>query len=291
MARNAEKAQTMLARFMRYKDYERSGGPATRRPHLAEECDNLTEANKWRGQIIREIKRGVAEIQNASLGEHKIRDLNDKINRLFREKQHWERRIRDLGGANYMSSGKKLTTDDEVLMGHNGIRYFGAARYLPGVKEFLQVQAKEKEGEKKRVSRGELYNRINPDYFGFGDDDDGLLVPLESIAEDRLRTNRIKRWRQKHGVASPEKKTEDGKEVKSADMPNIANTTRNVKAKKSWKSYVNIPTEEEIEQILVEKRKSMLLEKYTTDNADSRRLATQDNANSRLSKRQKTDIT
>jgi len=290
MARNAEKEQTMLARFMRYKDYERSGGPATRRPHLAEECDNLTEANKWRGQIIREIKRGVSEIQNASLGEHKIRDLNDKINRLFREKQHWERRIRDLGGANYMSSGKKLTTDDEVLMGHNGIRYFGAARYLPGVKEFLQVQAKDKEGEKKRVTRGELYNRINPDYFGFGDDDDGLLVPLEKIAEDRLRTNRIKRWRQKHGITTPEKPKEEGEEAKSTDLI-VANATKNVRAQKSWKSYVNIPTEEEIEQILVEKRKSMLLEKYTTDNPDSRRLATQDNANLRLSKRPKTDLT
>jgi len=282
MARNAEKAQTMLARFMRYKDYERSGGPATRRPHLAEECDNLTEANKWRAQIIREIKRGVAEIQNASLGEHKIRDLNDKINRLFREKKHWERRIRDLGGANYMTNDKKLTTDDEVLLGHNGIRYFGAARYLPGVKEFLQVQAKEKEGEKKRVTRGELYNRINPDYFGFGDDDDGLLVPLEKIAEERLRTNRIKRWRQKHGVV---KAKVEGEDIQP-DLPSVSKM--NVKAQKSWKSYVNIPTEEEIEQILIQKRKSMLLEKYTTDNPDSRRLATQDKANVLLSERQKT---
>jgi len=282
MARNAEKAQTMLARFMRYKDYERSGGPATRRPHLAEECDNLTEANKWRAQIIREIKRGVAEIQNASLGEHKIRDLNDKINRLFREKKHWERRIRDLGGANYMTNDKKLTTDDEVLLGHNGIRYFGAARYLPGVKEFLQVQAKEKEGEKKRVTRGELYNRINPDYFGFGDDDDGLLVPLEKIAEERLRTNRIKRWRQKHGVVTAKV---EGENIKP-ELPSVSK--KNVKAQKSWKSYVNIPTEEEIEQILIQKRKSMLLEKYTTDNPDSRRLATQDKANLLLSERQKT---
>lgn len=36
-----------------------------------------------------------------SLEEHKIRDLNDKINKLFREKWHWNRRVRELGGPDY----------------------------------------------------------------------------------------------------------------------------------------------------------------------------------------------
>ena len=36
-----------------------------------------------------------------SLGEHKIRDLNDEINKLLRTKAHWERRILELGGPNY----------------------------------------------------------------------------------------------------------------------------------------------------------------------------------------------
>ena len=37
-----------------------------------------------------------------SLGEHKIRDLNDFINKLLREKKHWERQIKFLGGVDYM---------------------------------------------------------------------------------------------------------------------------------------------------------------------------------------------
>ena len=41
------------------------------------------------------------EIQNAALGEHKLRDLNDEINKLIREKGHWERRILELGGPDY----------------------------------------------------------------------------------------------------------------------------------------------------------------------------------------------
>lgn len=36
-----------------------------------------------------------------SLGEQRIRDLNDEINKLLREKAQWERRIIELGGPNY----------------------------------------------------------------------------------------------------------------------------------------------------------------------------------------------
>jgi len=37
----------------------------------------------------------------AALGDYQIRDLNDEINKLLREKGAWEYRIRELGGPNY----------------------------------------------------------------------------------------------------------------------------------------------------------------------------------------------
>lgn len=37
----------------------------------------------------------------AGLGEFRIRDLNDEINKLLREKRHWEDRILELGGSDY----------------------------------------------------------------------------------------------------------------------------------------------------------------------------------------------
>lgn len=37
----------------------------------------------------------------AGLGEFRIRDLNDEINKLLREKGHWEFRIKELGGPDY----------------------------------------------------------------------------------------------------------------------------------------------------------------------------------------------
>ncbi|KAK4416780.1 Pre-splicing factor ISY1 [Sesamum alatum] len=111
MARNEEKAQSMLNRFISMKAEEKKK-PKERRPYLASECRDLAEADKWRQQIMREIGRKVAEIQNEGLGEHRLRDLNDEINKLIREKTHWERRIVELGGPNYTKHSAKMTDLD-----------------------------------------------------------------------------------------------------------------------------------------------------------------------------------
>jgi len=36
-----------------------------------------------------------------SLTDYEVQDLNDEINKLKREKRHWENQIISLGGANY----------------------------------------------------------------------------------------------------------------------------------------------------------------------------------------------
>ena len=51
--------------------------------------------------MIRDLVKKVSDIQNASLGEHRIRDLNDEINNLLKEKSKWEDRTRELGGPDY----------------------------------------------------------------------------------------------------------------------------------------------------------------------------------------------
>jgi len=111
MARNQEKAQSMLNRYLAGRQ-EDVRGPKQRRPYLASECHDLNEADKWRHQILREIGRKVLDIQNAGLGEHRIRDLNDEINKLMREKSHWEKRILELGGPDYARTAPKITDSD-----------------------------------------------------------------------------------------------------------------------------------------------------------------------------------
>jgi pre-mRNA-splicing factor ISY1 len=89
MARNEEKAMAMLNRWVKMK---RSLNTKDRgkRPKNTDECNNLQDADMWRNQIIRELVKKVSDIQNASLGEHRIRDLNDEINSLLKEKAKWE---------------------------------------------------------------------------------------------------------------------------------------------------------------------------------------------------------
>lgn len=158
-----------------------------RRPYLAELCNDLHEAEKWRREIIGEISNLVMLIQNASLGEHKIRDMNDHINKLLREKRHWERRIIDLGGTNYLKT-PATKFDGQEIPGSGNYKYFGAARDLPGVRELFTKPEKEAQ----RKTRAELLKHVDCDYFGYRDEDDGLIIPLEALAEEKIRCQIIK---------------------------------------------------------------------------------------------------
>src|ERR1700712_263979 len=72
----------------------------------------------------------------ASLSDYQIRDLNDEINKLMREKHMWEVQLRNLGGPNYMRFGPKMYDEDgREVPGSRGYKYFGRAKELPGVKE------------------------------------------------------------------------------------------------------------------------------------------------------------
>lgn len=183
MARNSEKALSTLSRWRQAQAEKGEDGlkrRPKRRPYLAELCGDLGEAEKWRREIINEISNDVLLIQNVGLGEHKIRDMNDHINKLLREKRHWERRIIELGGRNYMTTVK---LEEEEAPGTRNYKYFGAARDLPGVKELFTKPEK----EPPRKSKAELLKYVDCDYFGYRDEDDGVILPLEAEAESRIR--------------------------------------------------------------------------------------------------------
>jgi len=149
MARNEEKAQSMLYRFREAQAAELGlGTRSDRRPRMASACKSLRECERWRGEILREISRKVSKIQDAGLTDYEVRDLNDEINKLLREKRHWENQIIALGGANYRRNVAMLDDDGREVPGTKGYKYFGRAKELPGVKELF-------ESRKKRGRRGE----------------------------------------------------------------------------------------------------------------------------------------
>ena len=133
--RNEGKAQTMLNRWISIETQMISQSMG-KRPKDINSINNVQVCNIWRNQVIKEIAKKVGEIQNASLGEALIRDLNDEINRLFEEKANWEAKIKKLGGADYKKyEPKTLDAEGYEVPNAGGYRYFGAAKNLPGVAE------------------------------------------------------------------------------------------------------------------------------------------------------------
>jgi pre-mRNA-splicing factor ISY1 len=62
-------------------------------------------------------------------------------------------------------------------------RYFGAAKQLPGVKELFEKEAP----KPVKRSRKDMYSGIDHDYYGFRDEEDGLLLKVEAAAEKKMR--------------------------------------------------------------------------------------------------------
>ncbi|WVW84784.1 hypothetical protein I302_106819 [Kwoniella bestiolae CBS 10118] len=183
MARNQEKAQSMLYRFREQQAIEMGMGnriKGDRRPRMASSVSSLRECERWRGDIMRDINRKVGKIQDVSLSNYEIRDLNDEINSLFREKRHWENQIVNLGGANY-KRGNVAMTDDQgrEVPGTRGYKYFGRAKELPGVKELFERGATQATEESARNASFQMFRHQGPAYYGDEDELDPKLVEEE----------------------------------------------------------------------------------------------------------------
>ncbi|KAK9500267.1 hypothetical protein O3M35_001557 [Rhynocoris fuscipes] len=270
MARNAEKAMTTLARW-RAAQLGEGDTQKQRRPFLASECTDLPQAEKWRLQIIREIARKVSQIQNAGLGEFRIRDLNDEINKLLREKSHWEVQIKELGGPDYSKSGPKmLDHDGKEVPGNRGYKYFGAARQLPGVRELFE-QAPPPPPHK---TRGEMMREVDASYYGYMDDEDGLLIPLEEEQEKLAIAKAVAQWTIKKEKSLNNEQIEEEEEdqpeediykVSAGEESEDSDTEITAKTLASFKAHVPVPTQKEVEEAILERKKQELLARFAPE--------------------------
>eukprot|EP00957_Ditylum_brightwellii_P071790 5456916-Ditylum_brightwellii.AAC.1 len=63
------------------------------------------------------------------MGEHAIRDLNDSINKLLREKYHWNKRIKALGGVDYNEMERReRIREGDMQDGGSGLKGSGGYR-------------------------------------------------------------------------------------------------------------------------------------------------------------------
>uniref|UniRef100_W5N9D3 Pre-mRNA-splicing factor ISY1 homolog n=1 Tax=Lepisosteus oculatus TaxID=7918 RepID=W5N9D3_LEPOC len=304
MARNAEKAMTALARFRQAQMEETASSLQERRPFLASECNELPKAEKWRRQIISEISKKVAQIQNAGLGEFKIRDLNDEINKLLREKGHWEVRIKELGGPDYGLQNpsqigsqrildkkchlkekrcsvsavdssrvgpKMLDHEGKEVPGNRGYKYFGAAKDLPGVRELFEKEPV----PPPRKTRAELMKDVDAEYYGYRDEDDGVLVPLEQEYEKQVITEAAEKWKAERearlaGGGAGEKEEEEEEYIYAVQDEEhsdeeMGEQLEGEEGSQTFIAHVPVPSQKEIEEALVRRKKMELLQKYASE--------------------------
>ena len=273
MARASEKAMALLNRFVAAKrDVDNpKAAQQQRRPHLASLVTELPEAEKWRRHTLRDIGRLLAAIQNAAMGEHALRDTNDAINKLIREKRHWERQIAALGGPDYdaEAGGRVKDADGRYAIGATGkgraaggggqeYYYFGAAKDLPGVRELYE----RKGAEERKRGRGELARLVDCQYYGMRDDEDGLLHRLERKAEKRQRRELERQWEQRQQEAGA-----SGGEVASGSGSSSSKQSGGADGADSGFEeqlgmHVELPSKEQLEAAILARKKQELLSKY-----------------------------
>lgn len=133
-----------------------------------------------------------------SLSEFQVRDMNDQINRLMRERRAWEHRITELGGPNYRVIPPKAMqsmNNDPIMGAHGGYRYYGRAKDLPGVKELFgdpgtfacfRMHALDDASGK---NAKETFKYMDSHYYGYHDEDIDRerLLAYEAEVEKRRK--------------------------------------------------------------------------------------------------------
>ncbi|MQM09247.1 hypothetical protein Taro_042114 [Colocasia esculenta] len=154
-----------------------------------------------------------------------------------------------------------------------GYRYFGAAKKLPGVRELFEKPPE----TRKRRTRYDIYKRIDASYYGFRDDEDGILEKLGSPAQEEMRAQALAEWQRMDAI-----RKEARKGVKSGELVTVGRVMgeilyegeeeerrkereRDEKSKEEFVVHVPLPDEKEIERMVLEKKKMELLSKYTSD--------------------------
>lgn len=212
----------------------------TRRPKLITEVESIPACEKWRGQVLKEISRKMSRIQEPVLSDYQIRDLNDEINKLMREKHMWEVQIRNMGGPNYMRGAGKIYDEQgrEIPGGGKGYKYFGRAKELPGVKELFEAARTKGRDEKPLEERNDMRRNVDAAYYGYAPDEEtGKMLVYEAEKE---------RQAVEHLTRNGGKEPPVGWEALPGDAGDGV----------TW----DLPTLEEVQEELIDRRRRKLLE-------------------------------
>ena len=136
----------------------------------------------------------------------------------------------------------------EVPGGGKGYRYFGRARELPGVKELFERQQRPEDDNgaaKGREKRSELRQRVDANYYGYNlDEEDGTLLAYEAAKEKEA-------WDKFMLLGDDLSEKQSKMQREWVELPGDAGDGLR------WR----VPTLEEVNDELVERRRRKILEK------------------------------
>lgn len=120
---------------------------------------------------------------------------------------------------------------------------------MPGVRELFEQEP----AQIPKKSRGDLMREIDASYYGYLDDDDGILVPLEEkVSKDAMKQT-IEEWKEK--LKKGELNDVDDDLAFETEVNDELLAPRYV-------SHVEVPTQKDIEEALLRKKKRELMDKY-----------------------------
>lgn len=211
-------------------------------------CTSVPIAEQNRRDLLKEVHRKIGRIQDKELEMTVVRTLNDEINENIERIRVWDERIRELGGLSRrsqrrieefesaaISAGEKDSQSTDQLLQFEGKSFFGRARELPEVQDFLkhrqELDKDSAELTKMRKQRTEMYAQVDHFYYGILSSEQAELLEAE---EDTFLP----------------KPLEPETDVDGVDLLAL-------------QEGLGVPSQEQVQEYLVERRKAELLKKYT----------------------------
>lgn len=166
----------------------------------------------------------------------------------------------------FVRSSHKFETTAKEAPGNRGYKYFGAAKDLPGVRELFNQEPP----ALPKKTRAELMRSIDADYYGYRDEDDGVILKEEAKIqrEELLKLT-------KADSDSNAQTIQQRIEQLCSNEANKIESNLDFSGPKNFISHVpSIPSQEEIHEELIRRKKQELLEKYvSTDVIESEKTA------------------
>ncbi|KAG7820414.1 hypothetical protein KL928_001851 [Ogataea angusta] len=218
--------------------YGRQHGVVGSRPRVTQDTDDVHEAEAFRTMCLQEISAKIEKINDPLLQNSQIRDLNDELNKLMRERRAWDHRVKELGGPDHLRTS--AVADGSVMV--NNYRYFGRAKQLPEVERLLK--SREQENASASGNAKERFLRLNqtdlgPAYYGYEDENElDLRIPNVTAQETPEECALLEFERKR----TQELRTSGFEKSAVFDLPQL-------------------PTEQEYQDAVVALRKQQLLER------------------------------